>query len=312
MKRANALVIVVGLLFLAISPATANTLVSTSPIPGAALESAPSAITITTEFPLMDTGNEISVTDPTGVRVDDGALMVDGVNAVIGLKQLVKTGIYTVNYSLLAENEVPLIGFAGSPWTILCYMVEGKGSKTFSESRKLLYTDPALAHELLSMITKVTIQYLKAQIKAGAHMVQIFDSWAGILGTEQYAEFGLKYISLIADAINEVPVTIFSKGAITSIGYIGKLNCNTVGLDWNMDISEARKMFGESRTLQGNLDPCALYSSHKDVENLTIKMLDTFTSKRHIVNLGHGVYPDVDPEKVKTFIKTVKNYELRK
>ena len=110
MKRANALVIVVGLLFLAISPATANTLVSTSPIPGAALESAPSAITITTEFPLMDTGNEISVTDPTGVRVDDGALMVDGVNAVIGLKQLVKTGIYTVNYSLLAENEVPLIG----------------------------------------------------------------------------------------------------------------------------------------------------------------------------------------------------------
>jgi uroporphyrinogen decarboxylase len=210
------------------------------------------------------------------------------------------------------DGRVPLIGFAGAPWTILCYMVEGKGSKTFSESRKLLYTDPALAHELLSMITKVTIQYLKAQIKAGAHMVQIFDSWAGILGTEQYAEFGLKYISLIADAINEVPVTIFSKGAITSIGYIGKLNCNTVGLDWNMDISEARKMFGESRTLQGNLDPCALYSSHKDVENLTIKMLDTFTSKRHIVNLGHGVYPDVDPEKVKTFIKTVKNYELRK
>jgi len=210
------------------------------------------------------------------------------------------------------DGRVPLIGFAGAPWTILCYMVEGKGSKTFSESRKLLYTDPALAHELLSMITKVTIQYLKAQIKAGAHMVQIFDSWAGILGTEQYAEFGLKYISLIADAINEVPVTILSKGAITSIGYIGKLNCNTVGLDWNMDISEARKMFGESRTLQGNLDPCALYSSHKDVENLTIKMLDTFTSKRHIVNLGHGVYPDVDPEKVKTFIKTVKNYELRK
>ncbi len=210
------------------------------------------------------------------------------------------------------HGRVPLIGFAGAPWTILCYMVEGKGSKTFSESRKLLYTDPALAHELLSMITKVTIQYLKAQIKAGAHMVQIFDSWAGILGTEQYAEFGLKYISLIADAIKEVPVTIFSKGAITSLGSIGKLNCNTVGLDWNMDITETRKMVGESRTLQGNLDPCTLFSSHKEVENLTIKMLDTFTSKRHIVNLGHGVYPDVDPEKVKTFIKTVKNYELRK
>ncbi|MFN5785406.1 MAG: uroporphyrinogen decarboxylase, partial [Flavobacteriia bacterium] len=112
------------------------------------------------------------------------------------------------------NGRVPLIGFAGAPWTILCYMVEGRGSKTFSESRKLLYTDPTLAHELLSRITEVTIKYLKAQITAGAHMVQIFDSWAGILGTEQYAEFGLKYLEKISNAINEVPVTLFSKGAI--------------------------------------------------------------------------------------------------
>jgi uroporphyrinogen decarboxylase len=209
------------------------------------------------------------------------------------------------------SGRVPLIGFAGAPWTILCYMVEGKGSKTFSESRKLLYTDPDLAHELLGRITDVTIQYLKAQVKAGAHMLQLFDSWAGILGTEQYAEFGLKYIEKIANALNEVPLTIFSKGAITSVPAIAKLNCNTVGLDWNMDIPSIRKEIGETRTLQGNLDPCALYSSHAEVERLTKKMLDSFTSKRHIVNLGHGVYPDIDPEKVKTFIKTVKDYELR-
>lgn len=209
------------------------------------------------------------------------------------------------------NGRVPLIGFAGAPWTIFCYMVEGRGSKTFSESRKLLYTNPTLAHELLSRITEVTIQYLKAQVNAGAHMLQLFDSWAGILGTEQYAEFGLKYIDKIANAINEVPLTIFSKGAITSIPAVAKLNCNTIGLDWNMDPVAIRKEIGETRTLQGNLDPCALYSSHKDVENLTRKMLDSFTSKRHIVNLGHGVYPDIDPEKVKTFIKTVKDYELR-
>jgi uroporphyrinogen decarboxylase len=209
------------------------------------------------------------------------------------------------------NGRVPLIGFAGAPWTIFCYMVEGKGSKTFSESRKLLYTDPDLAHELLGRITDVTIQYLKAQVKAGAHMLQLFDSWAGILGTEQYAEFGLKYIEKIANALNEVPLTIFSKGAITSVSAIAKLNCNTVGLDWNMDIPTIRKDVGETRTLQGNLDPCALYSSHAEVERLTKKMLDSFTSKRHIVNLGHGVYPDIDPEKVKTFIKTVKDYELR-
>jgi uroporphyrinogen decarboxylase len=209
------------------------------------------------------------------------------------------------------NGRVPLIGFAGAPWTIFCYMVEGKGSKTFSESRKILYTDPELAHELLERITDVTIQYLKAQVQAGAHMLQLFDSWAGILGTEQYAEFGLKYIEKIANALNEVPLTIFSKGAITSVNAIAKLNCNTVGLDWNMDIPEIRKAIGETRTLQGNLDPCALYSSHSEVEVLTKKMLDTFTSQRHIVNLGHGVYPDIDPEKVKTFIKTVKDYELR-
>jgi len=208
-------------------------------------------------------------------------------------------------------GRVPLIGFAGAPWTIYCYMVEGSGSKTFSEARKLLYTNPTLAHELLSRITRVTIQYLKAQIKAGAHMVQVFDSWAGILGTEQYAEFSLRYLKEICDAITEVPITLFSKGAITSIDAIAKLNCNTVGLDWNMDVKAIRKSIGETRTLQGNLDPCALYGSHEIVKNETKKMLDSFKSNRHIVNLGHGVYPDVDPEKVKTFIKTVKEYEIK-
>lgn len=209
------------------------------------------------------------------------------------------------------NGRVPLIGFAGAPWTIFCYMVEGHGSKTFSEARKLLYTNPTLAHELLSRITKVTIQYLKAQVAAGAHMLQVFDSWAGILGTAQYAEFSLRYLKEICDAVTEVPLTLFSKGAITSVGAIAKLNCNTVGLDWNMDVETVRREVGESRTLQGNLDPCALYASHQNVENETKKMLDSFKSRRHIVNLGHGVYPDIEPEKVKTFIKTVKNYEIK-
>ncbi|MEY4522786.1 MAG: uroporphyrinogen decarboxylase [Bacteroidota bacterium] len=209
------------------------------------------------------------------------------------------------------NGRVPLIGFAGAPWTIFCYMVEGKGSKTFSESRKMLYTNPTLAHELLNRITDVTISYLKAQVNAGAQMLQIFDSWAGILGTEQYAEFGLRYLDKIANAINEVPLTLFSKGAINSVNDLAKLNCNTIGLDWNMDAVAIRKEVGETRTLQGNLDPCALYASHTEVEKSTINMLNRFESQRHIVNLGHGVYPDIDPEKVKTFIKTVKNYEIR-
>lgn len=208
------------------------------------------------------------------------------------------------------NGRVPLIGFAGAPWTIFCYMVEGKGSKTFSESRKLLYTDPVLAHELHQLITDVTIQYLKAQLEAGADALQLFDSWAGILGREQYAEFGLKYIAQIVDAFPGVPLTVFSKGAVASIPDIAALNCTTLGLDWNMSIPETRDLVGETKTLQGNLDPCVLYGSHEVVEKETIKLLKSFRSQRHIVNLGHGVYPDIDPEKVKVFIKTVQNYEI--
>lgn len=206
-------------------------------------------------------------------------------------------------------GRVPLIGFAGAPWTIFCYMTEGQGSKTFSIARKILYTNPALAHELLDSITTVTIDYLKAQVKAGAHMLQVFDSWAGILGPDQYEEFGLRYLKRIADAITEVPLTLFSKGAHHSYTALAHLDCNTIGVDWQIDIRKARELTGDSKTLQGNLDPCALYASHENVAEYTNKMLNSFENKRHIVNLGHGVYPDVDPEKVKTFVQTVKEFK---
>ena len=207
-------------------------------------------------------------------------------------------------------GRVPLIGFAGAPWTILCYMVEGRGSKTFSESRKLLYTQPLLAHQLLQRITDVTISYLKGQIAAGADALQLFDSWAGILGEDQYLEFGLRYIEQICTALQEVPLTVFSKGAIASLPEIAQLPCTTIGLDWNMSVPVARSLVQEQKTLQGNLDPCVLYGSPQMIEQETKKMLNSFKSQRHIVNLGHGVYPDIDPEMVKVFINTVKNYEI--
>lgn len=206
------------------------------------------------------------------------------------------------------NGRVPLIGFAGAPWTIFCYMVEGHGSKTFSVARHMLYTQPKLAHQLLEGITEVTIRYLKAQVKAGADLLQVFDSWAGILGPDQYREFGLRYLEKIAKEVSEVPLTLFAKGAHHSIAQLAQTNCATIGIDWQMDMQEARKLVGPNKTLQGNIDPCALYASHDEIERLTKNMLQSFESKRHIVNLGHGVYPDVDPEKVKTFIQTVKNY----
>jgi uroporphyrinogen decarboxylase len=234
--------------------------------------------------------------------LDTNPDVADRLSYVFEAIRLTKEGLH---------NRVPLIGFAGAPWTIFCYMVEGKGSKTFSESRKLLYTDPVLAHELLSRITDFTIEYMKEQQRAGVDALQLFDSWAGILGREQYETFGLSYIRKIAQAFEGFPFTVFSKGAIASLPDISEIPCTTIGLDWNMDIRETRRLVGENKTLQGNLDPCLLYADAKTIQIEVNKLLDSFESPRHIVNLGHGVYPDIDPEKVKVLIKTVKEYETK-
>ena len=207
------------------------------------------------------------------------------------------------------NGRVPVIGFAGAPWTIFCYMVEGQGSKTFSKARKLLYTQPDLSHCLLQKITTATIAYLKAQIQAGANILQVFDSWAGMLGAEQYNEFALKYIDQICKAINEVPVTVFAKGAYGNLSELMNLDCNTIGLDWNMNIDQAKTLAAGTKTLQGNLDPCLLYASYNEIKTGTINMLKSFGAARHIANLGHGVYPDTEADKVKCFIDTVKEYK---
>jgi uroporphyrinogen decarboxylase len=205
------------------------------------------------------------------------------------------------------NGKVPLIGFAGAPWTIFSYMIEGKGSKTFSDAKKVLYTNPAFAHELLNMITLSTINYLKAQIKAGADVVQIFDSWAGVLSPAQYSEFSLPYISRICDAVAEAPKIVFAKGAFFARHSMNAVKCQAVGLDWNMDIEESRQLMPD-KVLQGNLDPCALYGSFDDVRRETKNMLDAFGGSKHIANLGHGLYPDTERDKVRCFIDTVKEY----
>lgn len=205
------------------------------------------------------------------------------------------------------NGAVPLIGFAGAPWTIFSYMIEGRGSKTFSAAKKMLYTQPAFSHQLLEMITTSTIQYLKGQIDAGADLIQIFDSWAGILSPAQYAEFSLKYIEKICVAIQPTPKIVFAKGAFFARSAMNDLNCEVIGLDWNMGVEESRNLIPD-KVLQGNLDPCALYGSLADVKKETKKMLDAFGPQRHIANLGHGLYPDTGVDKVKCFIDTVKEY----
>ena len=210
-------------------------------------------------------------------------------------------------------NRVPLIGFAGAPFTIFCYMTEGKGSKTFSVAKKLLYTDPAFAHALLQRITDSTISYLQAQIRAGADLVQLFDSWAGILSPAQYETFSLPYIRQICTALAaeqpETPVTVFAKGAFFARQAIGQLPCAVVGLDWNMDAAESRQLI-PGKTVQGNLDPCVLYADFGQIRAEVKKMLDTFGRQRYIANLGHGIYPDTNPDAARCFVEAVKELSV--
>ncbi len=249
---------------------------------------------------------------------------------------------YVTDAIKLAKKElngrVPLIGFAGAPWTVFAYMIEGSGSKTFSKAKKMLYTNPVLSHALLQKITDSTIHYLKAQIGAGADLIQLFDSWAGVLAPEYYYEFSLKYISRICDELKgdmgnrgntgntgnavrtnpipsispipPIPIIIFAKDAHFAREKMGKLQCEAIGLDWTMDIPGSRKLIGESKTLQGNADPCLLYSDLATIKIETEKMLRAFGPQRHIANLGHGLYPDIEKDKVKCFVDSIKEFRF--
>ncbi len=208
------------------------------------------------------------------------------------------------------DGRVPLIGFAGAPFTLLCYMVEGGGSKTFSTARKMLMQRPDLAHHLLEMITQSSIAYLKAQVDAGVHLLQIFDSWAGILSPDTYRKFSIPYLEKICRALDStVPITLFAKGAHFSYSDLAALPCHTIGVDWNSPPDEVRQRVGPDRSLQGNLDPAVLYASGKEIAEQTRSMLRAFGKNRYIANLGHGVYPDTSPEAVKIFVETVKTFQ---
>lgn len=205
------------------------------------------------------------------------------------------------------DGRVPLIGFSGAPWTLFAYMVEGQGSKTFSQAKRFLYQYPGLSHQLMEKITDSIIVYLRYQARAGVDLLQIFDSWAGILSPDQYREFSLPYLRRICDEIQEKPMTVFAKGAWFALEEIGRLDCQVIGLDWTMAPQMSRRQIGEDKVLQGNLDPCLLYADPEYIRERTLHMLHLFNGE-HIANLGHGVYPDTPLEHVRTFVDTVKGF----
>ena len=202
-------------------------------------------------------------------------------------------------------DRVPLIGFAGAPWTIFAYMIEGSGSKTFSKARRMLYVEPELSHALLQKITNTTIAYLRQQVLAGADLVQLFDSWAGELPPAHYRAFAVPYLRQICEAVPDVPKTVFAKGAWFALEDLAELPCQVIGLDWNITPEYARQATGGQKVLQGNLDPCTLYADAATIKKETRIMLNAFGG-HHIVNLGHGVYPDTPLDGVRVFVETVK------
>jgi uroporphyrinogen decarboxylase len=207
------------------------------------------------------------------------------------------------------NNEIPLIGFAGSPWTILCYMVQGQGSKTFDEAKKFCFSSPAEAHNLLQKITDTTINYLKGKVNAGVDAVQIFDSWGGLLSPSDYQDFSLKYIQQIIDFLKDsAPVIVFGKGCWFALKEMSQSGASALGVDWTCSARNARYLSGGNITLQGNFDPSRLLSPPSEIKRMVLKMIDEFGKDKYIVNLGHGILPGIPLENVKAFIDSVKEY----
>jgi uroporphyrinogen decarboxylase len=209
-------------------------------------------------------------------------------------------------------GRVPLIGFAGAPWTLMSYMVEGGGSKSFSMAKRLLVEDPDRAHALLERLAEGVGCFLVAQVKAGAQAVQLFDSWSGALGPDDFREFALPYLSKSAHLARTAgaPVIVFCPGSGWAMEEIAAATgADVVGVDWQTDASEARRRLPVSQvTLQGNLDPCWLYASRPVIRQRTHRMLDQFGGLGHIANLGHGILPDVPVSHAQAFVDAVREW----
>jgi uroporphyrinogen decarboxylase len=215
------------------------------------------------------------------------------------------------------RGRVPLIGFAGSPWTVATYMVEGGSSKTFGRIKRLMYESPRELHRLLELLAKATILYLNAQIAAGAQAVMLFDTWGGVLTPAQYEEFSLRHMEQVVDALTRksegrrVPNIVFTKGGGAWLSKIAAIGCDAVGVDWTTDLSEARQAVGGGVALQGNLDPAALFATPQVLSAQALRVLRSFgAGPGHVFNLGHGITPDVDPERVALLVETVQNYKI--
>lgn len=211
------------------------------------------------------------------------------------------------------DGRVPLIGFAGAPWTLLTYMVEGRGSKEFPKPKTLLYREPDLAHRALAMLADGVAEYLTAQIETGADVIQLFDTWAGLLRPADFREFALAYVRRIIEQLprDRGPVIYFPKGVHHSYSELAACGADVIGLDWTVELGEARRAFGDRVALQGNLDPVLLYADRERIVQETQAMLKSHGSGPGLIaNLGHGIRPDTNPDHARAFVEAVKAHQL--
>lgn len=207
-------------------------------------------------------------------------------------------------------DRIPLIGFAGAPWTIFCYLIEGKGSKTWNKAKQFAFTEPELSHYLLQKITAITIEYLIAQTRSGADAVQVFDSWAGSLSPEDFKIFAQPYLIQIADAVKDhAPVILFPKGSWHALKELSESSASGIGIDWSVTPQFARQLTNNQITLQGNFDPAKLLAPIPQIKKWVKEMIDGFGVQKYIANLGHGITPNVPVENARAFVEAVKEYE---
>ncbi len=256
----------------------------------------------------MKPGHGPWLPNPVRTKQDVDKVIVPDVQETLGyVMEAIKMTKQELN------DEVPLIGFAGSPWTIFCYAVQGEGSKNFDLAKKFCFTDPAAAHTLLQKITDTTIMYLKAKVAAGVDAVQIFDSWGGMLSPIDYQTFSWKYIQQIVDALKaETPVIVFGKGCWFALHEMARSGASALGVDWTCSPRNARYLSGGEITLQGNFDPARLYSPPAEIKKMVHQMINEFGKDRYIVNLGHGILPDIPVENARAFVDAVKEYKVDK
>ena len=208
------------------------------------------------------------------------------------------------------NDRVPLIGFAGAPWTLLCYAVQGQGSKNFDRAKAFCFQEPEMAKELLQRITTTTIAYLREKVKAGADVIQLFDSWGGLLSPDDYQEFSWPYLQKIVDALSgSVPVIVFGKGCWFALQEMTKSGASALGIDWTCSARNARYLSGGQITLQGNFDPSRLLSPIHEIKTQVKQMINAFGKDRYIVNLGHGILPNIPIDHAKAFVDAVKEYQ---